>query len=305
MRVLIMHLMDIMKDMKTRKKIRDYFLIIIGSIVTASGITLFITPARLAMGGVSGIAVILYHLFNIDVGTAIFVLSVPLFIAGMKIFGARYGYLSLLGTLLLSVFTTLEGYIWGFNGILDYNDSINVLLSAIFGGLLIGFGVGLVLRGGANTGGTDILAQIISKYSPLAIGTSLFIVDGLILVIGGCVFGIESALFATLALYTSSVAINYVVLNIGTHYAKTALIISDQHQLISSRIIEELGRGATYLQGKGVYSQKDKPVIMTVIPNQKISSLISIVRECDPVAFMIIEEAHTVMGEGFYPLDHH
>jgi uncharacterized membrane-anchored protein YitT (DUF2179 family) len=290
--------------MKIHKKIKNYILIIFGSVVTATGLALFITPAKLAIGGVSGIAVILYHLFSIDVGTAIFVLSVPLFIAGMKTFGARYGYLSIVGTLLLSVFTSLGGLLWGFEGLLDYSDSINTLLSAIFGGLLCGFGTGLVLRGGANTGGTDILAQIISKYSPLAVGTSLFIVDGLVLLSGGFIFGLESALFATLALYATSVSVNYVVLSIGTRYAKTALIISDHHQKIASRITKELGHGATYLQGKGAYSQKDKPVIMTVIPNQKISTLIAIVRDCDPVAFMIIEEAHTVMGEGFNPLDY-
>ncbi len=290
--------------MKIGKKIQHILLIIIGSIITALGIALFITPAKLASGGVSGIAVILYHLFSIDVGTSIFVLSVPLFIAGMKIFGARYGYLSLVGTLLLALFTSLGGYLWGFDGLLDYSDSINTLLSAIFGGLLIGFGTGLVLKGGANTGGTDIVAQIMSKYTPLAVGTSLFIVDGLVLLSGGFIFGLESALFATLALYTTSVSVNYVVLSIGTRYAKTAVIISDEHEKIAQRITKELEHGATYLQGKGAYSQKDKPVIMTVIPNQKVSTLIDIVRDSDPRAFMILEEAHTVMGEGFNPLNY-
>ena len=123
--------------MNIHKKIKNYILIIFGSIVTATGLALFITPAKLAIGGVSGIAVILYHLFSIDVGTAIFVLSVPLFIAGMKTFGARYGYLSIVGTLLLSVFTSLGGFLWGFEGLLDYSDSINTLLSAIFGGLCV------------------------------------------------------------------------------------------------------------------------------------------------------------------------
>ncbi|NCB01478.1 MAG: YitT family protein [Spirochaetia bacterium] len=291
--------------MNIKKILKNYILIIGGSVVTAAGIALFITPAKLAIGGVSGIAVILYHLFSIDVGTAIFVLSIPLFIAGIKIFGRRYGYLSVLGTMLLSLFTSLMGYLWGFEGLLDYSDSINTLLSAIFGGLLIGFGTGLVLRGGANTGGTDIIAQIMSKYTPLAVGTSLFFVDGLILLSGGFIFGLESALFATLALYATSVSVNYVVLSIGTRYAKTALIISDQHEKIASRITNDLGHGATYFSGKGVYSQKDKPVLMTVIPNQKISALIAIVKDNDPSAFMIIEEAHEVIGEGFNSLNSH
>ncbi len=291
--------------MKAKKRISNYVLIISGSILTSLGIALFIAPAKLASGGVSGIAVILFHLLNINVGLAIFILSVPLFIAGVKIFGRRYGYASLVGTILLSAFTSLFGYLFGYDGVLDYSDSINVLLSAIFGGFLGGFGTGLVLRGGANTGGTDIAAQILSKYTPLAVGTALFIVDGLVLLSGGFIFGLESALFATLSLYTTSITINYVVLNIGTRYAKTALIISDNHEVIAKRITTELGHGATYLQGKGAYTQKDKPVLMSVIPNRKISSLIAIVRESDPVAFMIIEEVHEVMGEGFSTLDYH
>ena len=291
--------------MKVKKRFRDYVLIILGSAVTALGISLFVAPAKLASGGVSGIAVILFHIFDIDVGLSILALSVPLFIAGVKIFGRRYGFASLVGTLLLSAFTYLFGMLFGYEGMLDYSDSINTLLSAIYGGLLGGFGIGLVLRGGANTGGTDIAAQIISRYTPLAVGTSLFIVDGLVLLSGGFIFGLESALFATLSLYVTSISINYVVLNIGTRYAKTALIISDRHEMISTRITQELGHGATYLQGKGAYTQKDKPVLMSVIPNRKISSLIAIVRESDPGAFMIIEEAHEVMGEGFSTLDYH
>jgi len=291
--------------MKVKKRFRDYMLIMLGSIITSLGISLFITPAKLASGGVSGIAVILFHLFDINVGFAIFLLSVPLFIAGVKIFGRRYGFASLVGTILLSAFTSLFGYLFGYEGLLDYSDSINILLSAIFGGFLGGFGTGLVLRGGANTGGTDIAAQILSKYTPLAVGTALFIVDGLVLLTGGFIFGLESALFATLSLYTTSITINYVVLSIGTRYAKTALIISDKHETISYRITEELGHGATYLQGKGAYTQQEKPVLMSVIPNRKISSLIAIVRESDPSAFMIIEEVHEVMGEGFSTLDYH
>ncbi|MBN2859909.1 MAG: YitT family protein [Sphaerochaetaceae bacterium] len=285
--------------MNPAKNIRNRFMIILGSAVIALGLILFITPAQLASGGVSGIAVILYHLFSIDVGISIFVVSVPIFIAGIKIFGSRFFVISLIGTFLLSGWTSLFGLMFGFEGILDYSDSINVLLSAIFGGFLIGFGTGIVLKGGANTGGIDILAQIISRFTPLSLGTSFFIVDGIVLLLGATVFGIERALFAAIALYVSSISINYVVLNIGTRYAKTALIISDMQQIIAQRINDELGHGATFFDGRGAYTHKERPVIMTVIPNQKVSTLIAIVKECDPSAFMILEEAHEVMGEGF------
>jgi uncharacterized membrane-anchored protein YitT (DUF2179 family) len=282
---------------------KDLLSIIVGSLITAVGIAAFITPARIASGGVSGIAVILFHTLGYDVGTTILLLSVPLFIAGLFIFGRRYGFNSLLGTVLLSIFITIFGRLFGFEGFLDYSDSVDILLSAVFGGVLSGFGIGLVLKGGANTGGTDIVAQIVSRYTPLSVGTALFFVDGLVILAGGFIFGLESALFAIINVYTTSISINFVLLRIGTRYAKTALIVSAQHALISKRIMQELGHGGTLLQGTGIFTGAERPVLMTVIPNQKISRLNAIVHEADPKAFMIIEEAFQVLGEGFTPME--
>jgi uncharacterized membrane-anchored protein YitT (DUF2179 family) len=289
--------------MKKSIRPKDYLSIIIGSLVTAIGVAAFITPAKIASGGVSGIAVILFHTLGDEVGTTIFLLSVPLFIAGLWIFGRRYGFTSLLGTILLSGFITIFGRLFGFAGFLDYTDSVDILLSALFGGILSGFGIGLVIKGGANTGGTDILAQIMSKYTPLSVGTALFLVDGLVILAGGFVFGLESALFAIVNLYATSISINFVLLRIGTRYAKTVLIVSTRHELIGKRIIEELGHGGTLLQGTGIFTGTERPVLMTVIPNQKISRLNVIVQESDPKAFMIIEEAFQVLGEGFSSIE--
>ena len=288
--------------MVNKRKIADSFLVVIGSVVTAVGVAGFITPAKLAGGGVSGMAVIFYHLFNFEVGITIFVLSLPLFLIGIKIFGFSYGISSFVGTLLLSFFTFLFGKIFGYQGFLKYADSMDTLLSALFGGFLSGFGIGLVLKGGSNTGGTDIAAQIINKYTPLSVGTSLFIVDGLVIVSGALAFGLASALFATITLYVTSLTINFVLLRMGTNYAKTALIVSDKHEEIASFILKELGHGGTLLDGKGLYSQDERPVILTVIPNQKIALLSSMVKRIDSKAFMIIEEAYEVLGEGFTPI---
>lgn len=289
--------------MKKNFRPKDYLSIVLGSFITAVGVAAFITPARIASGGVSGVAIILFHTLGYDVGTTILVLSVPLFIAGFLIFGRLYGFTSLLGTILLSAFVTIFGRLFGFAGFLDYSDSVDILLSAVFGGVLSGFGIGLVIKGGANTGGTDIIAQIISRYTPLSVGTALFFVDGLVILAGGFIFGLESALFAIVSVYTTSIAINFVLLRIGTRYAKTALIVSSQHTLISKRIIEELGHGGTLLQGTGIFTGTARPVLMTVIPNQKIGRLNTIVHESDPKAFMIIEEAFQVLGEGFSPME--
>lgn len=289
--------------MKLKRRISDYIFIVGGSFITALGIASFITPAKLAGGGVSGLSVILYHLLHWDVGISIFILSIPLFIAGVWTFGWRYGFTSLLGTVLLSFFTTSIGLTFGFEGYLDYSDSVGTLLSAIVGGVLSGFGTGLVLRGGANTGGTDILAQIVSKLTPLPVGTSLLLVDGLVIAAGGFAFGLESALFAAITLYITGVTINFVLVKMGTRYAKTAYIVSKEHEQIGIQIMEELGHGATLLTGKGIYSKKDRPVLLTVVHNQKVARLNKIVKEIDPQAFMIIEEAYEVLGEGFTSLE--
>lgn len=286
-----------------RNRLKNSVFIVFGSLITAIGIAAFITPAKIASGGVSGIAVILYHTFGFEVGTTIFVLSVPLFLAGMKIFGHKYGISSLLGTVLFSLFVTAFGLLFGFEGFLPYTDSVDTLLSALFGGLMTGFGMGLVLRGGANTGGTDIAAQILSNYTPVPVGTSLFVIDALIVITGGFVFGLKNALFAVLSLYTTSVAINFVLLGMGTRYAKTAFIISENHEAIANRITGELGHGGTLINATGIYTKKERPVLMTVIPNNKVSKLNALVKETDPKAFMIIEEAYEVIGEGFSSIE--
>ncbi len=148
----------------TRYRLLEYFYIIIGTLLTALGVVLFANPAKIANGGVTGIAIILYHTLNFDLGLSILVLSIPLFFLGLFIFGKEYGIKSLIGTLLYSGFTIFLTNLLGSEGIIDYNNYVSYLLSAIFGGILFGAGLGFVMKSGANTGGTDILAQVISKF---------------------------------------------------------------------------------------------------------------------------------------------
>ncbi|MBC8344120.1 MAG: YitT family protein, partial [Bacteroidetes bacterium] len=152
---------------RVKRIVKEYALITIGSFITAIGLVLFMTPSKIAAGGVSGIAVIFYHLFGIDPGYSILILSLPIFLIGLKIFGKRYGFKSLYGTIALSVGVSIYGFFLGYEGVLAYTDKTDILLSALFGGVIIGGGLGIVMKGGANTGGTDILAQILHRYSPL------------------------------------------------------------------------------------------------------------------------------------------
>lgn len=288
---------------RLRFKLQEYTYIIIGSLLTAMGIALFCAPAKIASGGVSGIAIILHHTLGFDTGLMILILSVPLFVLGVAIFGPQYGIKSLLGTLLLGAFTTLIEQLFGLFGLLDYSSELSILLSAISGGALMGIGVGLVLRSGANTGGTDILAQILSRFTPLSMGTSLFLVDALVIASSAFIFGLEMALYAAITVYITSVTVDKAILALGTRSAKTVWIISDHHQQIAQAILAELGHGATLIDAQGMYSQQPRPVLMSVISNNKLGMLTSIVHRCDKEAFMVVGEAYEVLGEGFTPIE--
>lgn len=282
----------------------DYLYIIIGSAVTAFAVAVFLNPAKLAPGGVSGIATILYHLFGWDLGTAIFALTIPVFLIGLKLFGKQYGFRTLLGSVLLSALTSAWVSLLGENGILDYSKDMSILLSALYGGVLSGVGIGMVMKSGSNTGGTDIIAQIIARYTPLSLGTALFIVDGVIIAVSAFFFGIENALYATAVAYITTVVINKIVLSMGTSYAKTVFIISDNYREIGQFIIREMERGATLLDAKGFYSDKSRPMLMTVIPNQEVAKLTRAVHKADSGAFMVISETYHVLGEGYTPIEH-
>ena len=288
---------------KKRRKFIEYIYIILGSFITALSIVFFLSPAKIAAGGVSGIAILLFYTLNLDSGIMIFVLSLPIFILGTRVFGPKFGIKSLLGTVLLSGFIYILNQIFGTEGFLDYNDSLNVFLSALYGGVVAGVGMGFVMKSGANTGGTDIIAQVIAKYTSLTLGTSLMIIDGLVIFSSIFVFGITNALYAIITVYVTGIMIDRVVLSGLQNYAKTVYIISKKNKIIQKRILEELGHGGTILSGTGMYSGMEKPVIMTVVYNNKINYLTSIVNEEDKEAFMIVQNAYKVVGEGFVAID--
>lgn len=265
-------------------------------------IAAFTMPAKIASGGVNGIATILYHTLGFEPGLSMLCMNIPLFLIGIKIFGPTYGVKSLLGMVLLSISVTTTGKLIGYEGIMPYTDSIDTMLSALFGGLFLGAGIGLVMKGGANTGGTDIVGQVISRFTPLPLGTALLIVDALIIITSAFFFGIERAMFAIITVYVSSQMINYVIMVMGTKYAKTVYIFSEKLDIIKQLVIDELHHGGTIFQGTGIYTDQPREMLMAVIPNQQISRLTVLVHETDPKAFMVVEEAYKVLGEGFTPI---
>ncbi len=291
-----------MQSTSHKRLVREALYLGGGTALAGFSIATFITPAKIASGGVNGLATIIYHLTGFDTGLVMLIISVPIFLIGLSIFGRVYGIKSLAGTLLLSLWVSFFGQLTDYAGFLPYIDRMDTLLSAIFGGVLLGSGIGIVMRSGANTGGTDILAQIISRFTPLAMGTALFLCDGLVIVIGAVVFGFERALFAVITLYLSGQMVNYMVMNLGTKYAKTAYIVSERHEEIGKRIIKELHHGGTLIKGVGIFTNKDRTLLLAVVHNQQINHLTQIVHEEDPKAFMFVHETYQALGEGFVPI---
>lgn len=286
--------------MKNLKRLfLDYFDITLGCLVTAFAIAIFFNPAYLAPGGVSGIATIIYHISGLDLGMIMLILSIPIYLVGIAIFGKMYGVKTLVGTILLSLFTTLWNVVLGYEGILDYSKDMSFWLSALYGGIISGVGLGIVMRSGANTGGTDIIAQILAKYTRIPLGTSLMLVDGVIILFSAFIFGIESAMYSIVISFLVSITIDKFIMSLGTGYARTVYIISEKLETIGDFILNDMDRSGTIMDATGLFTKTKKPMLMTVVPNKDLPRLSRAVKAIDPTAFMIIQETIHVLGEGY------
>ena len=275
-----------------REHLTDAVIIIAGSAIYALGLVIFLEPNNIAPGGVSGIALIINFIFpSASVGVLIIVLNIPLFLAGWKFEGKPFLFKSLFGTVISSIMIDL------FTGIFTYTD--DSLLAAIYGGLLIGVGLGLVFTRGATTGGSDIIGRLLKvKFPYLSMGRLILFADIIVVTMAAIVFGhFNYALYALIALSICSVVLDKVLYGVDT--AKVAYIISSRPEEVFERIDTELERGATYLNGEGAHSGRPTKVILTAIKLQQIAELKQIVRDVDPESFVIISDAHEVLGYGF------
>ncbi|WP_265445624.1 YitT family protein [Acetivibrio straminisolvens] len=297
-----------MKDIKKLlTELKDYLLITIGSLITAISINVFMVPYKIAPGGISGVATIIYYLTDakIPVGIAMLVLNIPLFLMGIKLIGKRFIIKTLYGTILLSLLidTTqpLTDYFVAnyLTSAEDYLYSPDILLYSIFGGLLLGIGLGLVFRSGATTGGTDLAARIVNHIVPaFTMGETLLFIDTGIIVFAAFVFkSVQLGLYSIVTLYISSKIIDAILE--GVNFAKALLIISDFPEKIASSIMKDLDRGVTALKGKGMFTGSDKEVLFCVVQRRQIPMVKKIVREIDKKAFIVLTDIREVLGEGF------
>lgn len=267
----------------------EYGLLLVGSLVIALSFNLFLNPNRIASGGVAGISTIIEAVWGMQPALTQWALNIPLFFLGIVLLGRKFGAKTAVGSVILPFLVLITSHLEP-----PTND---VLLASIYGGIGIGLGLGLVFRGRGSTGGLDLAAQILHKYTGISLGLAIAFLDGMVILTAGIVFSPTNALYAMIGLFVTSKTIDVVQLGLST--SKVAYIITEKTEEMSSAVLYDLDRGLTRLSGQGGYTGDARPVLMVVISNREVSKIKSVVKAVDPRAFMILSDAAEVFGEGF------
>jgi uncharacterized membrane-anchored protein YitT (DUF2179 family) len=283
----------------SRKWFYSYTLITVGAFIMAAGFVFFVSPYQMVPGGVYGIGIVLYHLTNgmIPVGLTGLVFNIPLTIIGVRILGPRFGVKTVVGFILASAF--IDGLTWWWGNTPLVEDE--ALLSSIFGGILLGFGLGLIFKAKASSGGSSIMAMIAAKYTKMPIGQTLIVIDSIIVIFGLIAFGRwDIPLYSWIVIYVTGKVID--VTMEGISYEKTLFIISDKYEQISQKILYDMRRGGTIIEGRGMYNNAEKKIIFVNVSRRELSILTEYIHELDPKAFLTVIEASEILGEGFKSL---
>ena len=276
---------------------RDFGLITLGMLLQAIGLRMFLVPAQLASGGVSGISQLINHFTGWPIGLMIFVGNMPLFVLGWRYLGGQRFVLRT--AFAVAVYSFLvEAVVWlpffPRNGLTN-----DIVLNALYGAVLGGLGAGLVYRGQGTSGGSDILARILNHWRGVPIAQSYLLTDALVILSAGFIFGWPKALYALITLYVSGLVVDTTLEGAGV--VRTALIVTSEPGPVSQRIIDELKRGVTILPGIGAYTGAERPVLYCVITRAEVQQMKTLVHETDPKAFMVVGAAYEALGEGFQP----
>ena len=281
--------------LKTHKReiLLAYAQIAIGSVIGAAAYPAFLIPNNIAPGGLTGVGTILNYLAGWPVGITALILNIPLFLIGYRTMGKIFAFRSLVATVLFSILID----------ILPLQPvSQDPLLGTLFGGVVMGIGLGLILRGGATTGGSDMIARMVHRrFNFITVGMFLFAVDFMVVLAAAVLIGGTEALYAMINIYVCGRVIDAVMVGFGGN--KACFVMTDAWQKVTSRVLNEIERGCTLLEARGAYSGNSRPVVMCVMSRQEMTTLKRIVQEEDEKAFMFITEAHEALGEGFSRLD--
>lgn len=279
-------------DRPAVKRAYEFAGITVGLFITAASLDVFLIPNKLAAGGISGLSTVLHYTIGVPVGLTMLVFNIFLLVLGTRIFGRVFGIKTIYGAVGVSVLVDLlYPFLPKVTG--------DAMLSAIYGGILSGIGMGIVFRYGGNTGGTDIIAQIIQKFTNIPLGKAFLLVDGAVTLAAAFAFGLKLALYGMLAIFVMGWVIDLIQEGISSE--KVVYIISDQNDRIAAEILGRLDRGVTFISSRGAYTGKEREMIFVVIERKQVEPLLEIVRRIDPKAFVIIHEAKEVIGYGFKP----
>lgn len=277
--------------------LRDFGLILAGTLTQAVALRIFFVPANLASGGVSGISQLIHHFTGWPIGLMVFIGNVPLFLLGWRFLGGP-GFVLRTAFAIATYSFFADALLWlpffPQNGITD-----DIVLNSLYGAVVAGFGYGLVYRGRGTSGGSDILARILVHYRGISMTQSYLMTDTLVILGAGFVFGWKEALYAVITLYVSGLVVDTTMEGGGT--VRTALIITSKADELSQKILREMERGVTRLNATGGYTGQQRTLLYVVLSRSEVQVLKDIVREIDERAFMVVGAAHEALGEGFQP----
>jgi len=276
-------------DEKRIKMVKRVVYIIFGSFIYSCGINALFLPHNLYSGGLTGIAMFIEYYSGIPTAFMVPILNIPLFIGGYKFVSKRFAYLSIVGIGSMSIFLTLtKGFVIPVE---------NSILAAIFGGLITGAGIGIVLKNRGSLGGTDIISVIINKYFSFSIGGIATAFNSIILILAALQFDIEIAMLTMIGLFINNKTLD--AIQEGFNHKKTLFIISDKSEDMAEQLFRHVRRGVTFLEGEGAYTHKNKKLIYMVVRTMELAKVKDIVRSVDPNAFMTISDTKEVEGKGF------
>ncbi len=281
---------------KTGGYLLDGAVFLLGSVVYAVSVITFTVPNNIAPGGATGIATVFNFLFGSPIGVVIAALNLPLFFIGAKKLGISVIFRTIIATLLISLFIdVLSPFFPKYTG--------NVLLAALYGGVIAGFGLSLIYIRGASTGGSDLLAQILArKFRHVSIGRFILIIDFFVIVIAAFAFrSIDSALYAIITIYTSSFIVDKVIY--GADAGKILFVVSKHSETIANEIMEKIKRGVTLMNVRGAYSSKENDMFVCAVRRYEVYLVKDIIYSVDPGAFIMVGDASEIVGEGFRPLE--
>lgn len=272
-----------------REILLAYGQILLGCVIGGAAYPAFLTSNNIAPGGLTGVAMVLNYLFQTPVGITSMLMNIPLFMIGWKAMGKEFVFRSLIATILFSLMIDL---------IQIPPVTTDPLLGTLFGGVLLGAGLGMILRGGATTGGTDMAARMVHRKIPhITVGAFLMMIDFSVVIMAAVTMGANEALYALICIFVSSKVLDIVLTGMTSN--KACFIMTSQYEAVTQKILHDMERGVTHLSAKGAYTGQERPVILCVVSRMEVARIKDIVREADEKAFMFITEAHEALGEGF------